>query len=483
MILLSLILTPLSAVFIFIKCIDLIYLFQIKEYRFDRINSTIKEKGVFQELYSRSIRFPSKSLRNIALTMCVAFTIGVLFLASYDVPFIDSIFSYGILIFPFISFVLVSFFVLLTSIPVRLFRELVIIQAKQKVSNYHTKFIGITGSYGKTSVKETLAGMLKTQFTTGKTPQNMNTDIGVAQSILRQLTDKTEYFVVEVGAYKRGEVEKASHYIPFSYAVLTGLGNQHVDLYGGREQLIKEESHLLYSVSEDGKVYIHESVPNRKTLIKELKSKVIVYGKHSQADIRYTLERLDEHGSKATITYHDLSVSVSIQLLGEHSVINMLPVVGIAHDLGIPKNRIKAYLESIKPIHGKISTHSGINGSLILNDASNSSVDGCKALIDVLALHKNKQLILVTQGILELGAEKGSSYKELLLKLEKNNITVYTTDIDFRNVCEKYSLSATIKTFNDVSGLEKDLKKNITTETVVGLEGKFKPTFIYSLGV
>src|SRR3990167_9050229 len=193
----------------FLKSLHLTYLFQIKEYRLDRFMSMMRERGFLRTLYSFYIRFPALSLRNsLIVFLILIFELG-LFLSVFEFPEIYILLNILLPMAPFMALLFVILTIYLTAIPVFFYRKIIIIRAYFKVRNSKAIFIGITGSYGKTSVKEFIYSLLSTQYQTGKTDANMNTDVGVAQAILKNLQNNTEFFVVEFGAYRKGEIKNA----------------------------------------------------------------------------------------------------------------------------------------------------------------------------------------------------------------------------------------------------------------------------------
>ena len=180
----------------FLKSLHLTYLFQIKEYRLDRFMSMMRERGFLRTLYSFYIRFPALSLRNsLIVFLILIFELG-LFLSVFEFPEIYILLNILLPMAPFMALLFVILTIYLTAIPVFFYRKIIIIRAYFKVRNSKAIFIGITGSYGKTSVKEFIYSLLSTQYQTGKTDANMNTDVGVAQAILKNLQNNTEFFVV-----------------------------------------------------------------------------------------------------------------------------------------------------------------------------------------------------------------------------------------------------------------------------------------------
>ena len=463
----------------FLKSLHLTYLFQIKEYRLDRFMSMMRERGFLRTLYSFYLKFPALYLRNSLIVLLIlTFELG-LFLSVFEFPVIYILLNILLPVVPFIALLLVILAIFITAVPVFFYRKIIIMRAYFKVCNSKTVFIGITGSYGKSSVKEFIYTLLSTQFQTGKTDANMNTDVGVALAILKNLKKNTEFFVTEFGAYRLGEIQKAASYIPLKYVVLTGLGNQHLDLYGGRANLIAEETSLIYKVPETGTVYVNEKVPKEKDILKSVKAHKVIYGFESGATINARILEIASTYVKAVIRYKNTNIVVKTRLLGAHNIVNLLPAIAIALDLGVPKEKIISTIQNIKPLPGKLSLHTGFKKTTVLSDLSNSNVEGFIAGIKVLQKFSHKNKIIITQGIIELGVEKRPSYASILRKLNKTDILIFTTDSLF----EEIDHERRVKTFNDVASLQQSLLPLLNKHTIVLIEGRFPLRILKKLQV
>ncbi|HRN69811.1 MAG TPA: Mur ligase family protein, partial [Candidatus Woesebacteria bacterium] len=324
---------------------------------------------------------------------------------------------------------------------------------------------------------EYLYSILETTYPTAKTEKNHNTDVGVALSILKNLTSTTKFFIAEFGAYKKGEIRKASYYIPLQYAILTGLGNQHLDLYGSRENLITEETYILKKITAEGTVYIPYNSPANSHLSTRLKAQTILYGMNKNADITAEILSADPYMQKAKIIYKKDAFIIETKLLGEHIIENLLPAIALALDVGVPVQNIITAIEQFSPITGKLSLHTGHKKSLVINDGVNSNVEGFISAIHTLHKFSHKQKIIVSQGIIELGVEKRASYKRILEEMYKTDILLYTTDALFLELTpKKYQKS--IVTFNDVNLIQKKLLTTIDKHSAILIEGKFPKSFI-----
>jgi len=456
--------------------LNLIYTFQIKEYRLDRFRSVAKETGVLRFLYTFKFRLPAFSLRNVLIVFLFLTAMSLLFLYSFEQKNVFDILAKMFFLAPFTSFMFVSIGVFVTSIPSTIIRSIIRFRAIKKVQQSKAIFIGITGSYGKTSTKEYLTQVLSSKFKVAKTPKNMNTDVGIALSILRLLKPSTEICIIELGAYRTGELKTAASYIPFKYSILTGLGNQHVDLYGSREALVKEETSPIVSLAKHSKAYVNfDSVTENEVNLSHIQA--VTFGTSKDADIKLIQTSSSTEGTRGIVHYHDKIFHISSQLLGIHSLENILPAIAIASDLGIDTQTIEKQISKITPLNGKLSKHIGPNNSLVLHDGVNSNLNGFLAAIDVMRIFNHTKKIIMTQGIIELGVEKRESYASILQKLNETNIELFTTDKLFHTI----KSNVQINTFNDVSSMEKQIRNILDEKSLLLIEGSFSKPILKQL--
>ena len=452
------------------KILQLIYLFQVKEYRFDRFIVSLQENGGISYLYQIDPRFPAKSIRNLLvaiISLCLlAFILFYMQSASFLLLLLFLLTS------PVISFLLVSVGVLLTEILARIKRALIIRDAEEFLQNKKVVGIGITGSYGKSTTKEDLSHILSQKFKVAKTDENMNTDVGIAMSVLKNVTAETEFFIAEVGAYTEGEIRRACKVIQPFYAILTAIGNQHLDLFGSKEKLILAKKELLEEVPPNGRIYLNADIDDKSVLVRSIKTKIVLYSAKKQADIS-----VSKKGSQYALRYKRNVVSFPVPSHVPYALETLLPCIGLALDLGMNPEQIEKSLGSLPVLKEKLSRSKGIRKAVIIRDTANSSVEGFLAALEPLANTKQSKRIAVSKGIIELGEEKESSYKRILDQLHKKKIALYTTDPVFKTL----DIEETVAYFKNEQLLAIDLIKNIDSKTAVLLEGRFSPSFIAKL--
>ncbi len=434
-----------------LKSLDFLYLFQTKEYRLDRILSFLKEENIFDILYLRTIRMPAVSLRNLFIAQGIFFNIVPFYLLLKGLNLgLQLIF---LLLSPIIAFLTMLLGVLLSEIPVQIYRKLIISKAARMAKNSKAVFIGITGSYGKTSTKEFLYQILSEKFKVAKTEKNHNSEIGVAISILKNLKSDTDYFIAELGAYKKGEINAACKIIRPKYGILTGIGNQHLSLFGSRKNLIEAKSELLESLPPEGTAYINKDIKEWKYFSAKTKAKKEFY------------------------SLNELPFAIKTNLLGKHNLQNLLPCIALALYLGIEKSVILKTLKNIKPISGRLSIKNGINQSTVLDDSYNSNVEGFVAAINTASQMNFSKKLILSRGLIELGKEKKTSYQAIIEELNKTDLIFLTTDSLFKILNKKNN----VITFSDEHKLLDYIKKQADKNTLLIIEGRFEPETLNTL--
>ena len=267
--------------------------------------------------------------------------------------------------------------------------------------------IGVTGSYGKTSVKFILNRILSEQYNTTATPESFNTPMGIVRTVRERMKPQTEIFIAEMGAKNKGDIKELCELCNPSLGIITAVGPQHLETFGSVENVAKTKFELADNIFEhsDGKIYINFDSPSAKKYAENLsdKSKIISFGTASNylcyaQNISYT-----PNGTSFDIIYKNWNFSVSCKLLGKHSVTNILGAVAMALDLGVSEKQIRFAIASLKPAEHRLELKSFLNGSVLIDDAYNSNPEGCLEAVRVLGSFNGMTKILVTPGLVELG--------------------------------------------------------------------------------
>ena len=138
-------------------------------------------------------------------------------------------------------------------------KSIIVARAKSKMRKFQNlKIIGITGSFGKTTMKEVLAAVLSEKFKVLKTPENINTPVGIGRLILKELSSDTEIFIVEMGAYQRGDIRALCRIAQPQIAILTGINEAHLERFGSMENTIKAKFEIVQHAKPDALIVLNE---------------------------------------------------------------------------------------------------------------------------------------------------------------------------------------------------------------------------------
>ncbi len=484
----------------------LLYFFQLKEYRLDRFIDFIRyDKGKRQVInpfglilyiafivlyfygdYSLVIYLAAlAAMSNIIIVIAkgffrfkptkkalLIFGAQVLSLVSYIY------FNYGIeslFIIYIAAPILLSSLVLFLSPVTKLAKEIYISRAKQKISSMKDlKVVGITGSYGKSSTKEFLHQILATKYKVLKTPENINTDIGVAKVILNKLNENHEIFIIEMGAYKIGEIANICKMRNPDIGILTAVAKQHLSLFGSLENIKIAKSELLQSVREGGLRIINGDNVNSKDVAQNLGLESVTYGIKDK-DVEYKINDLKEENGK--IYFEVDGAHISAEVTGAHQALNITAAIIAAKEIGMTKIEIECAVKQINPPEAVLSLRSGYRGSIILNDSYNSNLDGFIAAINVAKNQKVQgRKILITMGMIELGKESDEIHEEVARHAKDNFDLFIITRKEAYAPFAKVIPESKIKLIEDSDVLLKYMKKTVEQYDLILIENRlYKP--------
>ncbi|PIQ92685.1 MAG: hypothetical protein COV69_01655 [Parcubacteria group bacterium CG11_big_fil_rev_8_21_14_0_20_39_14] len=319
--------------------------------------------------------------------------------------------------------IIVSFFLGLIT-PLSNFQKSKIIKrAAKKIGNFREKLlvIGITGSYGKTSTKEFLAKILSERFKVCKTEANNNTEIGVAKTILEKLNKSHEIFIVEMAAYKRGEIKKICAIAQPSIGILTGIGTQHFALFGSQENIIKTKYELIDSLPDRGlAVFNGDSKFFLEVFRKTKKPKRFYSLNNPCADL--CVKDLREFDNRIEFKISDTGIKGTefrVNLMGRQNVSNILGALLVAKELGIKLDTgiAKEVVQSFKPFSHTMELKRGVNGIIIIDDTYSANFEGAISSLDYLKNYKNSKKAIILHPLIELGSMAGDIHKKIGRKI------------------------------------------------------------------
>lgn len=277
--------------------------------------------------------------------------------------------------------------------------------AKFYLSVVDPKVIAVTGSSGKTTTKDMTAAALSTTFKVHKTDGNYNNEIGLPITIL-QMPEQTEIVILEMGMSGLGEIAQLSKLAQPDIAIITMIGENHIEFLGSRENIAKAKLEILTGLKEDSTLIypgneplIYDNIPDDKTF------DTITVGLDQSNDVFAFDINMDQYQASFT-TNLSPSCEMSIPVSGEYNVYNALVALAAAYSLGLSMEQANEPLSTFKLTANRTEWIAGLNHSQILNDAYNASPSAMRAVINNFAAIPTTvdgRKILVLGDMLELG--------------------------------------------------------------------------------
>ena len=438
--------------FLFIKALlKICYLIQLKEYRWDRIKAFLKTySGKRFFLPTRYFLRPITTIR-IALVLLFTFSLGFFVSLFLYFTFLDyKAFLTGLLL----SYILLP---LLVVISLGLFypfeflmKKMIVLLAKRKINSFKDLLvIGITGSFGKTSTKEILATILQAKYKVCKTKGTNNTPLGVARTIHKDLKKDHQIFIAEMGAYKIGEIRQICQLVNPKIGIVTGINEQHLELFGSLENTVKAKSELIESLPKDGLVVLNIANKYTREMAKNAKCKVAFFGKEKK---KFKISLIDDH--------YQLNIQAALQ---------------VANYLGVSQKKALEQIKKIKPFAQTFKIKKEKNEVVTIDDSYNSNPDGFRNALKLIDKFKNKKKIVITPGIIELGQASDQIHQGLGQKIAQLADWLILTNKDFYQPLLKGIKQSRKKTKVDIlskATLDKLKKARKKGNVLILLEGR-----------
>lgn len=303
--------------------------------------------------------------------------------------------------------------------------------AKSYRSQLNTKVIGITGSNGKTSTKDILASLLKTQYKTHKTIGNFNNYIGLPLTIL-SMDEDTEMAVLEMGMDNFGQIELLTSIARPDAAVITNIGEAHLEGLKTRENIAKAKLEILKGLKPNDLFvyYGDDSILKKEIQNISMEYNVKTYGSSKTNDYQPEIIFVNEKGDSFYLK-EPASPEFFLPMLGEHQVLNATAAIAVARYFGISYENIEKGLLQVEKT-GMRNELIKADGFTILDDSYKSNPSAVLAALDTLYSIKGySQKIAVLGDMLGMGDEQADMHRDIGRTIDPNQIDYLFTLGDF----------------------------------------------------
>ncbi|WP_433626378.1 bifunctional UDP-N-acetylmuramoyl-tripeptide:D-alanyl-D-alanine ligase/alanine racemase [Chryseobacterium cucumeris] len=327
--------------------------------------------------------------------------------------------------------------------------------AKYHFENSHLQSIGITGSNGKTILKEWLYQCLWNEFPTVKSPKSFNSQIGLPLSLL-QINSSHQLGIFEVGISKPHEMEKLENIFHPQIGLLTHIGTAHAANFSSEEELINEKI-ILFKNSE---VIIYNGdnfLVDQKIKKSYSDKKLISYGfkKENQVFIKNNISK-DEN---IIVEYLGEEISFPVHQRDEATLTNAMALISVLKELNIENKKIVEKINLLKAVEMRLEAIEGVKGNIVINDSFNLDLDSLKTALQFLNEYNKSKKSLVLTDIVGVNSNAKELYEEVSeLVNEQNFDSVFLIGDEISNFSELFKT----KTYTFIDTKELIESKHLT---------------------
>jgi len=278
-------------------------------------------------------------------------------------------------------------------------------RATEKLTTIGPTVVGITGSFGKTSTKFAVRDLAGTVGRAFATPGSYNTPMGVTRAINEGLEPAHDLLVVEMGAYRKGDIAELCAFVKPSIGVLTAIGPAHLERFGSLDAIRAAKYELIEALPADGVAVMNVDDADVRTLAEGTRGNLIRYGldPEGRPDVTASDVATTRSGSRFTLHVAGLDLPVTTRLLGRFAIGHVLAGIAVARALDRPLDGLVSAIAALEPVEHRLQLIEGTRGVTVIDDAFNSNPEGATAALEVLDDMPAAKRIVVTPGMIELG--------------------------------------------------------------------------------
>ena len=409
--------------------------------------------------YVKNLKKPLVFTKRVS-RLLVAYAVITLGLATLQI-FLKQLFLF--VFCPFLTLIIASF----TCLPIeKRIAQSFIKKAEKKLNRVQPTVIAITGSYGKTSLKNALAHILKSQYKVCASPKSYNTPMGLARCINENLSEDDEIFIAEAGARYKGDIGEICRFIRPSVAIITAVGNQHLSTFKTMQNLYEEKFSLACDTVKT--VFVNVDAVAKIPRFNDNKT-VVSSGK--EGNVKYESVIVDKTIQKFVVK-GKYKYDIECSLLADYVPSMLTLAVAVAEQFQISQKNIKNSIKTLKPIAHRLEILYN-DKDVIIDDAYNSNESGFISAINLLSTFEDKVKVVITPGVVELGERQSEVNRNLATYAysRADYLLTYGVNADAiksgaKEKCEVYAnLNECMKRYKSIQGERAVLFENDLPDT------------------
>lgn len=383
---------------------------------------------IIKKILDREFKTPSFSISFFLIFTSVMVFVIALFLLSPVDRFL------WILILDKSMALFVVFFIFLISVFFDFGRDVVINRALNKMDARRDFLsIAIVGSYGRGSTKEFISKVLAAKYNVAVTDKSFVNDLGIARTILRDLSQNKRILITEMDDFKPGDIREMSNIAKPSIAVICGIDEQKLSEYGSMDRLIDAKFEVVETLPRSGITIFNGDSINTHRLYRQTHVKKYLYStdKKNKPDILATNVRESRFSLSFDVLTQGKRYKFSnIKLLTRQNILNLLPAIFLGLHLGIDLSELKTALAALRPLPGSMDPKIARIGAIFIDDTYNSNINSVLSAVSYLALYK-KRRVLVLEPLSDLGKFSSEIHHKLGIEAGKVCDNVFLTNGNF----------------------------------------------------
>ena len=350
--------------------------------------------------------------------------------------------------------------------------------------------IGIAGSYGKTTTKEYLAEILLVKYRVLKSPENINTLLGLVKFISKNLDESFQVLVVEMAAYKRGDIKKLCRMINPEIRILTGLTESHLERFGSLENIIKTKFEIMGGLI-DGRNRVFLNIDDSiifQNYQKFLKIQPEFYGLNAEIEKKFEAKNIlvsekgidfdifsAEGGSASGGKNQEFYFNARVKIFGRHQMESILAAISVTDRLGFTKEEILMGIGNLKPLPRRLFATKTSQGVTIIDDSYNISKASVEAALEFLKeVFPKRRKIIIAAGLVEQGVSKSENNKWFGEKIK----TVGDLNLIIRNSNTQFIIEGMNLSKEEILEYNKNRKLEIINQKIIIFENAEELNFL-----